>query len=112
MIPSSRRVGRSFFQVLLTKGRFYVSETFSVRFLSDGTTLPARFSVVVSKKLEKMAVGRNTLRRKMYSLLRPFLGSVRPGTLCVFFLKKKVDKSQRLSLALEIETFFKKSKLL
>lgn len=112
MIPSSRKVGKDLFEPLMKKGRSFLSESFSARVMVGTTDLPARFSVVVAKKLEKSAVQRNTYKRRAYSLLRPFLDRVLPGTICVLFLKKKVNKSHLPHLATEIETFFKKANLL
>ncbi len=112
MIPSSRRVGKDLFETLMTQGRFYPSETFGARVIVDPKGLPARFSVVVSKKLEKSAVRRNAYKRRVYSLLQPFLNRVSPGVVCALFLKKKADRSGLLLLAVEIETFLKKATLL
>ena len=108
MIPSSRKVGKDLFETLMKKGRFYVSESFGARILTDAGVLPARFSVVVAKKLEKGAVLRNTYKRRVYPLLRPFLNKIPPGTVCVLFLKKK----DLPSLGVEVEELFQKSKLL
>lgn len=112
MIPSSRKVPKDLFEILMKQGRSFSSESFSARVVVGAGGLPAKFSVVVAKKLEKSAVQRNTYKRRVYSLLRPFLDRVPLGTLCVLFLKKKANKSNLPNLAIEIESFLKKSKLL
>ncbi|MDO8482973.1 MAG: ribonuclease P protein component [bacterium] len=112
MIPSSRKVGKDLFETLMKKGRFYPSESFGARVFIDTFPVPARFSVVVAKKLEKSAVKRNTYKRRVYSLLQPFISRVSLGTVCVVFLKKKINRSDLLLFTVEVETFLKKSGLL
>jgi len=112
MIPSPRKVGKGLFEALMKKGRYCVSESFSARILTGIDVLPIRFSVVVAKKLERSAVLRNTYKRRVYSLLRLFLNKIQPGTVCAMFLKKKINKKDLPSLAVELETFFKKSNII
>ena len=112
MIPSSRKVNKDLFGALMKKGYSYASPDFVARVFFDESLSPARFSVVVAKKLEKSAVQRNTLKRRVYSLLRPYLRLVRPGTVCALFIRKKINKKDLFSLMAEIDMFLKKSKLL
>ncbi|KKT45125.1 MAG: hypothetical protein UW34_C0005G0011 [Parcubacteria group bacterium GW2011_GWA2_44_15] len=112
MIPSSRKVGKDLFETLMKKGRSFTSESLNVRILAVTGGQPARFSVVVAKKMEKSAVQRNKYKRRVYSLLRPFLDKVQPGSVCALFLKKKVGKGDLSLLNTEIKTFFKKFALL
>ncbi len=67
------------------------------------------FSVVVAKKLEKSAVKRNGMKRRVYSLLRPYAKTGKKGLQCVIFLKKKVSKENLESLTLEIANLFERA---
>ena len=112
MIPSSRKVGKSLFKSLMEKGKSFYSESFSARVFLSGTSELARFSVVVAKKLEKSAVKRNQIKRRTYSLLRPHLATAKIGSLCVFFIKKKIGTKSLPALRIEIETVLRKAKIL
>ncbi|MES2087936.1 MAG: ribonuclease P protein component [Patescibacteria group bacterium] len=108
MIPSNRKVGTRLFKDILEKGKSFHSESFSLRTVSLGSQ-PARFSVVVSKKIEKRAVQRNFMKRRMYALIRPYLSKAKSGLQAVFFLKKKIAKDPIEKLKTEIEAVFKKA---
>ncbi len=109
MIPSRRKVGHGLFEALMKKGRFYPTEHFSCRVFFSGVGGPAKFSVVVPKKIEKSAVKRNAAKRRLYAALRPFLPAAKPGSLCGFFLKKKFDGRALPFLALEMAEVLKKA---
>lgn len=72
MIKKSERIGRSRFKEKPLQRRSF---SFGTVVLLQGT--PGA-SVVISKKICKSAVGRNRLRRRIYSVLRPLF---RNGTL-------------------------------
>lgn len=48
-----------------------------------------RFAVVVSKKVEKTAVGRNRIRRRVYEAIRLNLPSYAAKTDCIFVIYSK-----------------------
>lgn len=112
MIPSSQKVDKSLFKSLLAGSRSIHSDTFSLRVVFLPTLSPAKFSVVVAKKLEKSAVKRNVIKRRMYASLSGFLGAAKPGAVCVFFLKKKVEKPFLGTLSEEIEKTLRVAKVL
>lgn len=61
------------------------SPLFSVKYRKNISNI-SRFSVVVSKKVEKTAVGRNKLKRRVYSLLQ----KAEKGRIqAIFYLKKE-----------------------
>jgi len=112
MIPSAQKVSQELFKSMLVKGRRYTSASFSATFSSGDKTEKPKFSVVVSKKIDKSAVKRNFMKRILYSLVRRFIKNVQPGTVCAIFLKKKLEKKDIDLVAVEIETFLNKSHLL
>lgn len=109
MIPSSRKVGKDFFQVLTSKGRSYTSPSFKAKVFLDGSAKPAKFSITVAKKLEKSAVKRNFLKRRAYALLRPFLETAKPGSYTALFIQKGFSAKSPLFLKEEIESFLRKA---
>ena len=112
MIPSNRKVGKELFKTLLKSGRTCQSESFFVRTSLNSKLPDSKFSVVVSKKIEKTAVGRNFFKRTLYSILASFLKRVKNGTVCVFFVKKNIIGRNRLQLETETSNVLKKLSLL
>jgi ribonuclease P protein component len=87
MIPKKKRVSRSIFPEVIQKGKIRSTPAFSLRFLTNKGQ--SKGSVVVSKAVLKSAVARNTLKRRWYKALLPFL----PETgVYVLFLKKEAIK--------------------
>ncbi|MEK7574812.1 MAG: ribonuclease P protein component [Patescibacteria group bacterium] len=112
MIPAKRKVSYDLFEGLMKKGRVHHSEHFSFRLFTEASAVPARFSVVVAKKIDpkaKSAVWRNTVKRRFYTLLRPLLLRSRPGTIGVFFVKKTAEAATRAQLSAEIEEVLNKA---
>ncbi len=109
MIPAKRKVNHGLFEPLIKKGRTYPSEYFSLRVFFSSTAEPAKFSVVAPKKLEKSAVKRNAIKRRVYSALHPLLPVSKPGSLCAFFIKKKVEARLLPQLSSEIMAALKKA---
>lgn len=67
MLARKNRVDTPTFKKVLSEGKNHHSKSFSLKFITSGT--PLRFSAVVPKSVEKKAVGRNTLRRKIRTVL-------------------------------------------
>jgi len=67
MLPKSARLSREAFTKYFTSGRRFNNPELSIIY-TPGTTL--RGAAVVSKKVAKSAVTRNTLRRRLYATLR------------------------------------------
>ena len=62
--------GHGSLKYLFQNGANQRSRYFAVRVLHNPRRNKSRFSVIVSKKIHKSAVGRNRIRRRMYELLR------------------------------------------
>lgn len=87
MIPSNRKVKTAFFKTLT--GRFNVlhSDYFTLRtYLTPGEK--SKFSVIISKKIEKNAVDRNLVKRMVYEELRLLLPKMKNELICLLFVKK------------------------
>ncbi len=68
MLSKRQRLTRATFEPVL-RGKVYTSASFSLRVVKNNGS-KHRFSVVVSKKVAKKAVDRNTLTRRTYAAIR------------------------------------------
>jgi ribonuclease P protein component len=109
MISSKQKVGRELFKSLVEKGRSFHSENFSIRVAPLPSGGLSKFSVVVPKRIEKTAVGRNITKRLFYRAVGALMPKVLPGLICGIFLKKSVRKISFGALVGEITTVFKKA---
>lgn len=69
MIAKEFRVPREKISYILKKGQEAFSELFIIRY-SDSNADFNRFRTIVSRKIDKSAVKRNTLRRQIYEAIR------------------------------------------
>lgn len=69
MIAKKYRVPREKIAFILKKGEEKASQLFIIRF-SGNTESFSRFRTIVSRKIERSAVKRNSLRRKIYEAIR------------------------------------------
>lgn len=62
--------GHNSLRFVYSKGKAQRSQLFTVKYVPNSRRTHPRFSVVVSKKVIKSAVGRNRIRRRVYEYLR------------------------------------------
>ena len=82
MLPASKRLSRTEFSSVFAAGRRFHSEHLTVIYAANS---PTAASVVVSKKVAKLAVVRNRLRRRAYTLLRPRVVTMPTGAYIVLY---------------------------
>ena len=71
MISSKFRFhGHNSLRYVYSKGKAVRSQMLTVKYVPNAHRTYPRFSVVVSKKVIKSAVGRNRIRRRLYEYLR------------------------------------------
>lgn len=71
MISSLYRFhGHNSLRYVYGNGKAVRSQQFTIKYVSNSHRKNPRFSVVVSKKVIKSAVGRNRIRRRLYEYLR------------------------------------------
>ena len=71
MISSKYRFhGHNSLRYVYGNGKAVRSQLFTVKYIANTHRKYPRFSVVVSKKVIKSAVGRNRIRRRLYEYLR------------------------------------------
>ena len=74
MIPFKNRFhGHNSLTYTYRNGQTIRSKLFSIKFCVNPRKRFSRVAVVVSKKVAKKAVQRNFLRRRLYSLIRPYV---------------------------------------
>lgn len=66
---AKKRLNRNQFTVINQKGRLIAGELFSTKVLKLTSGFGHYFAVVVSGRVDKRAVGRNKLKRRLYALL-------------------------------------------
>ena len=71
MIPSSYRFhGHNSLRYVYSNGKSVRSQQLTIKYTVNKRRSHPRFSVVISKKVIKSAVGRNRVRRRIYEYLR------------------------------------------
>jgi len=93
MLPKSQRIPRKDFSQILSLGRRYNSEHLLLYTRNLLTLGVSKFSFSVSKKVCKLAVGRNKFRRRGYNAIRRIgligpMCHIKPGYFCFFSFKK------------------------
>jgi len=88
MLPKKNRVDKKGINLIFKKGNFVVSKNFTFKFILTNNFIPPRISFVVPKNISKLAVQRNYLKRKGYSVLEKYINQFPLGFLGVFIFKK------------------------
>lgn len=91
MLPKNRRIERKFFNQTTNSGKRYNSESlvlYVTKISQENGTSPSRFAFSASKKISKLAVDRNKLRRRGYSVILRIINRIKPGYFCFFSYKK------------------------
>ncbi|MBD3270714.1 ribonuclease P protein component [Candidatus Peregrinibacteria bacterium] len=68
MLKSNQRLSKQRIATILKRGRIKHSQYFNIKFLKNQQNHP-RYSVIISKKVEKLATKRNRLRRQIYEIV-------------------------------------------
>lgn len=91
-------------------GKSYRGTMVSVKVASRPTNRPYRVAVVVSKKIDKSAVVRNRIRRRIYEIVRQTDQNLMPGNDLVFTVfSGQVADLEAQKLQLMIEELLKKA---
>lgn len=114
MLPSSYRLRREFFEEIFKRGAVFYGKDLSLFILKsqEKGLKHSLFSFSASKKVSKIAVERNKLRRRGYSSIQYLLSRVKPGFFCVFVYKPSAKKASFNDLREQIESLLNKSKIL
>ena len=98
MLKKKNRVISSvIFKEIFTEGKIKENECFKIIFKKNNLDYP-RYGIVASTKVSKLAVGRNTLKRKIRNILRDSLPVFSKGFDVVIVVKKSCLKVSFLKL--------------
>ena len=78
------------FRKLKKEGRLINGELFGILVKRRGGQLSSRFGFVVSKLVDKRAVARHRIRRRLAEAVRLNLARIKPGNDLVFLTKKTI----------------------
>ena len=87
MLPKKNRVDKSGINLIFKKGKFIVSPSFTFKFIKTDEK-GKRISFIAPKSIAKLAVKRNSLRRKGYLALEKHIKAFPSGILGAFVFKK------------------------
>ena len=118
MLPRHKRLTTELFPVVIKSGALMQGKFFSLRVAKSDDH--DRFSVVISKKIDKRAVGRNLLKRRALAELRSALnfskkshGRIsRQPALCVFFAKKGAEAVSAAEISADMAKLLKMAGIL
>ncbi|MFA4975584.1 MAG: ribonuclease P protein component [Candidatus Paceibacterota bacterium] len=92
MLPKKNRVDKKDIDFIFKRGNFVNSPNFTFKYiLNNNKHIEPRISFITSKNVSKLAVKRNFLRRKGYSVLKKYINQFPTGILGVFIFRKYQD---------------------
>ena len=107
MLKKNHRLKRIDFEEVFRKGNTKSSKNFLFRTLPAENWSDFAFSVVVSKKVAKLATSRNRNKRKVYSALKETIGSMEKPLKGTIVLKRAVSDLSLKVISNEIEQALK-----
>lgn len=103
----NRFQGNKAINAVIKKGFSSYEQNIKLKYISNPNQKLSKFAVVVSKKVNKSAVARNKIRRRIYSALKPQL---KYKGLYIIFIYSNNFKTLKFSIIETIiENLFKKS---
>ena len=96
MLSKKNRAGKKELDRVFQKGKFINSPTLTFKFLLEAGTFPPRISFIVPKSVARLAVKRNALRRRGYTIIQDHWRGLPAGLLGAFIFKKYRDDAQML----------------
>lgn len=97
--------------VKFTKGKIYNGQFFTLRIAKNGL-FHNRYAFIVSKKIDKRAVVRNKIKRKLRSCIEKMFNKIKTGYDFAFYVKKLAASQALADLYLDVEAVLAKEELL
>lgn len=104
-----RLTGKSNFDRVQEEGRVFQSDNFGIAFIDRKDNDPPRFAFIVSTKIAKDAVDRNTIKRHMSETIRLMTSEVKNGFDVVFLAKTSIIKIPAEGIVREVRTAVRQS---
>ena len=106
-----RLTGSNDFKKVQNEGKVFQSPNFGMAYLDRKDELPPRFGFVISTKISKDAVDRNTIRRHMSETVRQMTNEVKNGLDVVFLAKMSVITVPAEELVKEVKKAVRQSEI-
>jgi ribonuclease P protein component len=106
MLSKKERLSRAEFNLFFSVGRKFHGVHLGMSYVPYHEL---HASVVVSRKIEKTAVKRNKIRRRIYAILRHAKAEQDIHGVYIFFVKKNVSAQAYDVLSEEVQTLIKKA---
>ena len=97
--------------VLLRSPRNFSCGYFSLKVAKNNLEI-SRFAFVISKKIDKRATSRNSVKRKIRSIIEEMFDKINTGNDFLFYPKEASITATRDQIQEEIENLFEKNQLL
>lgn len=110
MLPKSKRLNTAEFLSVMDKGKLFNSLFFVTRLTYHNKD--TKISAVAPKKVAKNAVKRNSIRRKIYGVIKDFYPSLVMGTHIIIFAKTTMRDKKYVDIKKDIENIFVKAGIL
>ncbi len=94
------------------RGTTFQSANFGVAILDRKDSLPTRFGFIISTKIAKDAVDRNTIRRHMSETVRLMTNDIKDGRDVIFLAKTSIIRIPAESLVREVRAAVRESGLI
>lgn len=95
-----------------SKGKTVRSDSISIKYLPSPKNKKTRVAVVVSKKVEKSAVRRNRIRRRIFEVVRPLIENIeQPTDIIISVFSAEVANQPFTKLEQSIKQLIDKSKI-
>lgn len=91
MLPKKNRVDKKGIDLIFKKWNSIISSVFVFKFVLVDNSIEPRISFIAPKNIARLAVKRNFLRRKGYSVLNKYINQFPAKILGVFIFKKPED---------------------
>jgi len=114
VLPAPNRLHRRDFQQTYLNGDRFTSKFFKLRrwFNPTNQQLPPRIGIVVSKKVAKLAVKRNQLKRQIRAILRSYLPQLKKDLQMIVTVSDVASTPTRGDLVNDLHTLLSKAQVL
>ena len=106
MLKHSQKINSQLFKEILVKGKNYHFKYFSVKLFKLPISSNSRFTCVIPKKVVKLAIKRNFLKRKIFNIIKNKYKDLPSSTAIIMFLKKGGEKLKFIELEEEINKVY------
>ena len=111
MLPKKQRITKRLFSESFSHSKTQANDNFTLKY-KDILDLPTKTSIIVSKKVAKNAVDRNSLKRKIYDTTGKIIKNAKKPYVLMVFPKKTTTTLTNKELEESLIELLKKAKIL